>query len=274
MYGIFGVGAGLYGDFVPVIPVQGQYFAHKNRELRPEWSSKMTLKIKGWAKFQHFKDRNPPWIKLYRDILDDPDWHALDGNSAKVLMMLWLVASEDEHHTGALPDIRRLAFRLRINETKLTAILAKLSHWLIRDDISAISARYQRDTPETETERETETETYIAPTDEASGSEPDQPNPVPDKQPPHLRVQFQNNRITGLDADDLQDLTTAYPAVNLDAEIQAAANWLTANPAKRKKNIYRFLCNWLSRAQERGGSSPANSPIRRSTGPQIYKPKF
>ena len=39
----------------------------------------MTYRIKGWVKFQHFKDRRPPWIKLYRDILEDPDWHDLDG---------------------------------------------------------------------------------------------------------------------------------------------------------------------------------------------------
>ncbi len=42
----------------------------------------MTYRIKGWVKFQHFKDRRPPWIKLYRDILEDPDWHDLDGDTA------------------------------------------------------------------------------------------------------------------------------------------------------------------------------------------------
>ena len=29
------------------------------------------MRIKNWNRFQHFKDRKPPWIKLYRDILDD-----------------------------------------------------------------------------------------------------------------------------------------------------------------------------------------------------------
>ena len=115
------------------------------------------LKIKNWGKFQHFKDRTPPWVKLYRDLLDDPDWHELDGESAKTLIMLWLIASEDETHEGKLPDTRKLAFRLRTNETKLKQQLIKLEHWLIQDDIKMISERYQDDAPETETETETET---------------------------------------------------------------------------------------------------------------------
>ena len=118
----------------------------------------MTIRIRNWSKHQHFKDRTPPWIKLYRDILDDPDWHALSGDDAKLLVGLWLVASEDETRTGALPDVRRLAFRLRISEAVLNQGLNGLSHWLEHDDISAISPRYRGDAPETETEREGEGE--------------------------------------------------------------------------------------------------------------------
>ena len=119
----------------------------------------MTYRIKGWEKFQHFKDRRPPWIKLYRDILDDPDWHELDGDTAKALVSLWLIASEDTEQKGTLPALRHIAFRLRISEKQAKQILTKLSHWLIQDDINVISGRYQDDAPERAGE-ETETETY------------------------------------------------------------------------------------------------------------------
>jgi len=112
------------------------------------------MKIKNWAKFQHFKDRRPPWVKLYRDILDDLEWHELDPLAAKVLVMLWLIASEDE---GRIPDTKTLAFRLRLPEVKTKEIIIKLSHWLEQDDINVISDVYQHDP--LETERETETET-------------------------------------------------------------------------------------------------------------------
>jgi hypothetical protein len=114
------------------------------------------MRIKNWTKFQHFKDRRPPWVKLYRDILDDLEWHELDPLAAKVLVMLWLIASENDGH---IPDNKTLAFRLRLTELKTKEIIIKLSHWLEHDDINAISEQYQCDRPERETETETKKET-------------------------------------------------------------------------------------------------------------------
>jgi len=114
------------------------------------------MRIKNWSKFQHFKDRRPPWVKLYRDILDDIQWHELDPLAAKVLVMLWLIASEDD---GRIPDSKTLAFRLRLPESKTKEIIIKLSHWLDQSDIDLISTGYQDDLPETERETETEKET-------------------------------------------------------------------------------------------------------------------
>ena len=132
------------------------------------------MRVKNFAKFQHFKDRRPPWIKLYRDILDDMEWHELDGDSAKTLVMIWVIASEN---SGALPEKKNLAFRLRMTESRLEQILNNLSHWLELDDIKLISARYQ-DVPATESGNtatvdfdagETETETETENEAEASG---------------------------------------------------------------------------------------------------------
>ena len=87
-----------------------------------------TRKIRNWSRFQHFKDRRPPWIKLYRDLLDDQEWHALDGDAAKMLIMLWLLASEKG---GEIPDNKTISFRLRIP--------------LEQVDINMISLRYHLD---------------------------------------------------------------------------------------------------------------------------------
>jgi hypothetical protein len=100
-------------------------------------------------------NRIKDWIKLYRDILDDPEWHELDGDSAKALVMLWLIASEDG---GNLPDTRKIAFRLRTSEKQAKQLLSSLSHWLDSDDIAVISDGYQPDTPEREEETEREEE--------------------------------------------------------------------------------------------------------------------
>ena len=113
------------------------------------------MRIKNWNRFQHFRDRKPPWIKLYRDLLDDRDWHNLEPKAAKMLVMLWLLASENE---GMLPDLETIAFRLRLSVQQVKHDISRLYQWLEQDDIKPISGRYQDDALERETERETEGE--------------------------------------------------------------------------------------------------------------------
>jgi hypothetical protein len=116
------------------------------------------MRIKNWDRFQHFKDRKPIWIKLYRDLLDDLNWHELDPKSAKALVMIWLIASEE---LGILPETKTLAFRLRMSEKETKEVVTRLSSWLEQDDINAISEGYQDDMPEKrreETKKEKEIE--------------------------------------------------------------------------------------------------------------------
>lgn len=83
----------------------------------------MAYQIKNWQKFQHYKDRKPLWIKLYRDILDSIDWAAISGMAAKNLIMIWLIASE---YDGDLPDLETLAFRLRVKVADLEKSMIEL----------------------------------------------------------------------------------------------------------------------------------------------------
>jgi hypothetical protein len=116
------------------------------------------VQIKHWPKFQHFHNRRPPWIKLYRDLLDDEEWYRLPPASAKLLISLWLLASEDETKQGLCPPLPKIAFRLRISESSIISMCSKLSHWIILDDITMISPRHHLVPSETETETETEGE--------------------------------------------------------------------------------------------------------------------
>jgi hypothetical protein len=111
------------------------------------------ITIKDWDEFQHFKDRNPLWIKLYRKLLDNIEWHTLSGEEAKALVMLWLLASEKK---GVLPSIKETAFRLRTTESKLKQTLARLSYWLIESDECLISDDLGDDIIEKRRERDRE----------------------------------------------------------------------------------------------------------------------
>ena len=59
---------------------------------------------------------------------------------------------------------------------------------------------------------------------------------------------------TGIDEADNRDWRSAYPAVDLDRQLAVMTEWLKANPEKAHKRRWRrFITNWLSRSQERGG---------------------
>jgi len=68
----------------------------------------------------------------------------------------------------------------------------------------------------------------------------------------------------GITDADRADWAKAYPAASLDQELAKASEWLKANPERAKrKNWRRFLTNWLTRCQDKGGSNrgtPANRP--------------
>lgn len=62
------------------------------------------LSVKNFARFQHYKDRSPPWIKLYNDLLDDYAFGCLQDASKLHLVLIWLLASRMENQVPADPE--------------------------------------------------------------------------------------------------------------------------------------------------------------------------
>ena len=83
----------------------------------------MKYRIVNFNKFQHFHDRKPPWIKVYRDLLDNIDWFRLSPMAGKSLINLWLLGSES---FGNLPQDSEIAFRLRLNLQELDSVIKEL----------------------------------------------------------------------------------------------------------------------------------------------------
>jgi hypothetical protein len=114
-------------------------------------------KIKNWATFQHYQSgknsKSPEWIKLYRGLLDDIEWHELEPVAAKTLVSLWLLASENG---GALPSIKVISFRLRMSEKQINSVLSQLPHWLETCPSDVLGQSYTLPRPEEEEEIEEE----------------------------------------------------------------------------------------------------------------------
>jgi len=140
------------------------------------------LRPKNWEKFQHYKDRRPPWIRLYHSLLDDRAFWALKGDDSKFLVAIWLIASESE--TGDLPPVEELAFRLRLTKKKTADLLERLKEWIAYDASKPLAKVEQVATPETEAETE-----EIAEGEQRAETAPHSPPVVPALAPkPQLAI--------------------------------------------------------------------------------------
>jgi hypothetical protein len=56
------------------------------------------FRVRNWERWQTFRnDRGPPpWIKVYRDLLHDPEWISLTDAQRGQLVSIWLVASRKQ----------------------------------------------------------------------------------------------------------------------------------------------------------------------------------
>ena len=119
-------------------------------------------RVRNWDKFQHYKDRTPPWIRLHRALLDDYEYHCLPDASKALAPCLWLLASENDDPTCG--EIRasdeKIAFRLRMPVKKFQeSVKALIEHGffdLEQDDSELLASCKQHALPETETETEEE----------------------------------------------------------------------------------------------------------------------
>ena len=69
------------------------------------------LAVRDFDQLQHYKDRNPPWIKLYYALLDDPAFLALDEVHQGWLMKLLLVAGRCDNRIPNDPVYLRKVLR-------------------------------------------------------------------------------------------------------------------------------------------------------------------
>jgi hypothetical protein len=80
------------------------------------------LVIPGWERFQHYKDRNPPWIKTYTELLSDEAYLQLSGHRRAILHGLWLEYARSNCRLSL--DTRTLTRRLglKVSSSDLQAL--------------------------------------------------------------------------------------------------------------------------------------------------------
>ncbi len=85
----------------------------------------MILTPKSWGEFQHYKDREPSWIKLHKNLLTNYEFICLPVASRALAPVLWLLASE--YKDGIIDaSLDKIAFRLSMTRGDLADALSPL----------------------------------------------------------------------------------------------------------------------------------------------------
>lgn len=124
------------------------------------------LRVRNWDTWQTYRrDRGqPPYIKVHRRVLLDPDFILLSDVERGHLMLIWVVAAD---RNGVIPDDALVVQRL-INSQEPPDLEKFLSLQFLektgkrrrQSGAKRSSLRRRSDTPETETETETKAESY------------------------------------------------------------------------------------------------------------------
>lgn len=193
------------------------------------------FRVRNFEKFQHYADRRPPWIKLYRDLWDDPRFFRLSDSDRYLLIGLFVLASQHENKVSS--DQKWLKAQLLTSKTIPLQFLIDTG-WL--EDVeqaaspplsaSAASAeRYpSRAGGETETEvqrQNTETENPLTPL-----------------------LTFGEFRHVRLTADQHASLITRLNG-HTDDYINRLDRWGEDQPAKfaKRKSHYATILTWFDR---------------------------
>lgn len=112
------------------------------------------LRVRNWERFQHYRDRRPPWVKFYVELLDDSEIRALPLPTRFLLCQLLLLAAR--HDNAIANDFEAIANDLRMKPEDVREGLAKLltMRWLqetrtprraSKPASSVLAKRYTRD---------------------------------------------------------------------------------------------------------------------------------
>jgi len=115
------------------------------------------LKIRNWDKWQTYRhDRGqPPWIKIHRCIMRDPEWVSLTDSERGQLVSMWLLAA-DRYGTipASLEIIQKLCFLTKQPNINRFIELNFIEDERIQDDVNLASSGSQSDQPKAEAKAE------------------------------------------------------------------------------------------------------------------------
>lgn len=206
------------------------------------------LSVVNWSKYQHYKDRCPPWIKIHLSTLSDYAFTCLPDASKAHLILIWLLASRTENRF--YNDPRWIQKQIGTDKPPNIKALITAGFLTMSQDASNPLAECLQDAPLTEERRGEES-------NRGEQSREDCPEPEADSTPPSPSVMsfvtVGKTKTWDLTQSLLDEWRVLFPGVDVLGECRSALAWTNANPTKRKtvRGMERFLVGWLVKEQNR-----------------------
>lgn len=79
--------------------------------------------IKNWQRYQHYKDRNPTWIKMYVSILRDLDFCSLCDSAKLLLFHLYLLSANNGNKLTLTRSLLARTLGIRVTEKGIQELI-------------------------------------------------------------------------------------------------------------------------------------------------------
>jgi len=213
------------------------------------------LRIKNWHEFQHYKDRNPPWIKLHCSLLNDYEFGRLQDACKAHLILIWLFASTQKD--GLVPA-DPVFLKKKLGLQREPDLKLFINHGLLIPEQSASKALADCKQDASNVlalarSREAETEAYKA-TEESKGGSAAAP-PSADSSPVVEKLPLRDGQEFEVRQSLVAQLEPLYPRVDVPATLKEMRGWLLLNESRRKTRagVKAFIGRWLQTEQEKHG---------------------
>ena len=233
-----------------------------------------------------------PWIKWYWQDWKNEDGLQLVSLAAKGLWVVMLSVMANSRRNGFLllgdkqMSIKDLSNLTRISEKEALDLLAELrekdvfsetsdgiiyNRRMAREaEISSVRAECGRHggRPKSKTKAKSkQNESKVK-----AGCESKTKGPSASASA-YASISYKEGVWGGIQDADISAWSEAYPACDVWGELKKMVEWLKANPDKKKIRYRRFIVNWLSRTQDRGGTQRNRLPDDPQIGASIQSGK-
>jgi hypothetical protein len=215
------------------------------------------MRIRNWDKWQSYRtDRGtPPWIKIHRNLLSNPEWASLSDAEKGQLVSMWIIAADKK---GELPGDAAIIRKIcmlddvpNLNKFKMLGFIEKDG---CQDDAKLATTCQPDDPPETETETETEErQRRIESLRDSSAEVKNTSTPEPEKRIPVILFPVIGGEEFHIFQEDVDQWQETFPGIKVMDDLRRCRQWNIDNPKNRKTKtgIRKHISAWLGRTQDK-----------------------